>query len=47
MSWNVLFCLTNSPKPKDIEFTIMYDKEKHQMIITEKAEPAIIFGIFE
>ncbi len=23
-----LFCPTNSPKPKDLQFTNMYDKEK-------------------
>lgn len=41
MSSNVLFHL-NSPKPKDIQFNFMYDKEKHKILTFEKQ----IFGIF-
>ncbi len=34
-SSDVLFCLTNSLNPKNIQFTIMY-KEKHQTLTFEK-----------
>ncbi len=29
-------CLTNSPKLKDIQFTIIHDKEKHQIFTFTK-----------
>ena len=36
MPLNVLFYLTNSPKSKNIWFSIMYEKEKHQILTFEK-----------
>ena len=39
-SLDVLFCQTNSPNPKDIQFNIIYDKEKHQIITSEKLKTA-------
>lgn len=45
MYLNVLFCPTNSPNPKDIQFTITYDKEKHQILIFEKLETANVYII--
>lgn len=39
-----LFYLTISPKPKDIVFTIMYEKEKDQNLTSEKLEPASIMS---
>lgn len=38
-SLNVLFCPANSPKLRNIQFTVTYDKEKHQTITFEKLEP--------
>lgn len=35
-----LFCLINSPKPKDTECAMIYNKEKEQILTTEKLEPA-------
>ena len=35
MSPNCLFCPTNSPKPKDIQFTITKEKEKQQILTTD------------
>ena len=35
-----LLCSTNSPKPKDIQFTMIYGKEEHQLLIFEKLVPA-------
>ncbi len=32
MSANVLFCLTNSSKPKDIQFTLADVKEKQKIL---------------
>lgn len=31
-SSNVFFCLTNSPKGKDIQFTIMFSRQKQQSL---------------
>lgn len=33
-----LFCLTNSPKPRNIQFTIIKDKKEQQILIFEKLE---------
>ncbi len=40
MSSNVLFCPSNSPKPKDVLFIILHDKEKQQILTFENLEPA-------
>lgn len=42
VSSNVLFCPTNTPKPGDIQFISMYDKENHQILTSEKLEPASV-----
>lgn len=43
----ILFCPINITKPKDIQFTIVYDKEKDQMLTSEKLEaPNVIFFFF-
>ncbi len=42
-SSNSLFYLTNSPKPKDIQFTFIYDEEKHQIITFQNLEPADVW----
>lgn len=39
MSSNCLFYPTNSPQPKNIQFSIKYDKEKHHIFTFEKLEP--------
>lgn len=41
MSSNILFSLTKKTalKPQNITFTIMWDKETHQILIFEKVEP--------
>ena len=39
-SSNVLFCLINSLKSKDIQFTIMCDTEKFEILTFEKLKPA-------
>ena len=39
MSLISLFCLTNSLKPSDIQFSVMYDKEKQQILTFQKLEP--------
>lgn len=36
MSSIYLFCLTNRPKPSNIQFTVIYDKETQQH---EKVDP--------
>lgn len=36
-SSNFLFCPINSLKPKDIQFTITYDKEKAEILIIKNA----------
>lgn len=36
----VLFWLNHSLKPKDINFTIIYDKKKHKILTFKKLEPA-------
>ena len=33
-----LFYATNSPEPKDIQFSIIYDQEKQQILTFEKTE---------
>ncbi len=43
MSSNTLFYPTNSPKPKDIQFAIIENKENKQMLIFVNQ---LIFGIF-
>lgn len=40
MSSDVLFFLTNGPKNKNIQITVMYDKEKHSVIICEEVKRA-------
>ncbi len=35
-----LFCSTNSPKPEDSQFTIREDKEKQQILTSERLERA-------
>lgn len=42
-SQNFLFYSTNSPKAKDIQFTIMEDKEEQQICTFEKLEPTHFF----
>lgn len=37
---NVLFCPTNIRKLKEIQFTIIYEKESNQIRIFEKLGPA-------
>ncbi len=37
-SSDVLFCLTDSPESKNIQFTIISDKEKQQIITFEPLE---------
>lgn len=32
---NCLFDSTNSPKPKDIHLTVVYDKQEHQILTFE------------
>lgn len=36
----MLLLLTNSPKPKDSSFAIIKDKDKQQILIFKKLEPA-------
>ncbi len=36
------FCLSNSPKPKDIWFTVTLDKEKQQILTIEKQDSWVI-----
>lgn len=43
---DVLKCLVMSFNLTDIQFTIMYKKEKHQILTVEKLEPAYFWGIF-
>lgn len=31
---------SSGPKPKDISFSIIFDKEKHQILTSEKLESA-------
>lgn len=40
MPSNVLLCLINSPKSRDIQFTVMYDNRKLQILRSEKLQPA-------
>lgn len=40
---NVLFYSTNSTKPKNILFTIMYDKEMREIITFENLEAVYIW----
>lgn len=42
MSSNVLFCLTNNPLFKDIQFTVIFNIEKQQILTFEER----IFGVF-
>lgn len=42
----VLFCQSNGPKPKNIQFTLVYDKWKHQVFSFEKLETANIWHFF-
>lgn len=37
---NVLFCLNSSPKPKDIQLTIMQDKKKQQILKFKNLKPS-------
>lgn len=39
-SSDVLFYPTNNLKPKDTQFTTMYDKEENQIFIYAEQEPA-------
>lgn len=41
-----VFCLINSAKFKDIQFTVRYEKEKQQTLTIEKHQNQIMFGIF-
>lgn len=41
---NVLLCLLNRPKPKDIKFTMIYDKENHQLFMFEKLVSAFMLA---
>ncbi len=43
MASDCLFCRTNSPKIKDIQFTIIQDKEKLQIITFKKLEAADVW----
>ncbi len=36
---NVSFCPTVSPKPKDVQFSLICDKEKQQILSCEKLDP--------
>lgn len=38
MSSNVLFCWADSPKRKDMYFTVIEDKENHKIFTFEKLE---------
>ena len=40
MSSDVLFCLIKSLKSKVIQFTVIYETEKHQIITSEKLQLA-------
>lgn len=42
-SSDVLSFLSNSPKSKDINLTIMYVKEKHENLTSERLEPAYVW----
>lgn len=42
MPSNVLSCLTKSPKPKDIQFTLIYEREQIELRRWNQS----IFGIF-
>lgn len=42
---NVLFGLTNNQKPRNIQFTIILNKEKQEIFISEKLKTTIFFGI--
>lgn len=39
---NCLNYLTISQNPKDILFTIIYDKEKHEIVTVENLEPVLL-----
>ncbi len=45
MSVTISLVLSNSPKPIGIQITIMYDKEKYQILTTEKLEPSNIWHL--
>lgn len=45
MSSNVLICPINSQKPKEIEFIVLYNTTKLQILTLEKLEPVIIWFI--
>lgn len=40
MSSGTLFCLSNSPKNKEIKFTVLYEKAKQQILTSERLELA-------
>lgn len=44
MSSDVLFCPTDNSNPKDIQFTIMYDTEKHQILKFEKLKQGTVLA---
>lgn len=45
---NCSFCLTNFLKPKDIEFTFIYAKEKLEILTFEKLEQeSVIYFLLE
>lgn len=45
-SSKLLVLSQNCPKPKDIVFTKILNKEKQQMFRAEKLEPMIYLGVF-
>lgn len=38
-SWTVSFCPTNSPKPQEIQFLSLDQKQNHRRDTSEKLEP--------
>lgn len=41
-----MFCLTNSPKPQDIQFDIIYEKEKMNIFTFEELELFNVWQLF-
>lgn len=41
-----MFCLSNSPTSKDIEFTDSYDEEKHKFLTSENLETTNMMFFF-
>ncbi len=39
---DVLFCLTNTPKTKDIQFTVIKNMQMKKIITSEKLEPEFL-----